>query len=94
MFERDREILKIKRKSHFGDYADVDEYKLYAIKYDCSTAYIVSNYTSNPMDVRYETYILTPGSRMVDDAEHYFGHPKYCGVTKRNNWSVDPQYLK
>lgn len=88
MFERDKEVLR----ECLG--SNADEAKLYGVRYDCSTAYILAMYSSNPTDIQYETYVLTPSSRMLNDLIHHFGHPKYNGITKRNNWSIDPQYLK
>ena len=78
LHRRDKEIL--------GTY--YTDYELYGVNYDGSRAYLSVQYDGRALP-EFDTVIIDP----EDSAEVYYKHPRRCGVTKSDNWSVNPELL-
>jgi len=76
--QRDKEIL---------GYYHAD-YQLYAVKFDGSRAYLKVTYTRT-LKPEFTTVVIGPDDSRMD----YYVHPRKCGVTKSDNWSVNPELL-
>ena len=78
LYRRDEKILG----TYYADY------ELYGVKFDGSRAYLKVEYTDRL--ARKFTTVVINGD---DVREHYYKHPRRCGVTKSDNWSVNPELL-
>jgi len=64
------------------------DYQLYGVKYDGSREYIKVEYNRR-VQPEFTTVVIGPDDSRMD----YYVHPRKCGVTKSDNWSVNPELL-
>ena len=62
--------------------------ELYGVKFDGSRAYLSVRYDGRALP-EFETVVIDP----QDFAEVCYRHPRRCGVTESDNWSVNPELL-
>ena len=65
------------------------DYQLYGVKFDGSRAYLKVQY-NRTLKPEFTTVFVGPD----DFPNYYYVHPRKCGVTKSDNWFVNPGLLR